>query len=147
MVWKLHSAKRKLVVSDAVFSMDGDIAPLRELVRYVSATMPGCCSTMLMVSACWAQTGAARWSILMFVRPTLSTWVRWAKPPAYPAHSSRAKPDVIDWLVQRARTYVFSTGSPPALAVALLESLGIIERDDCGGASICKPSRRAYARV
>ena len=37
--------------------------------------------------------------------------------------------DVIEWLVQRARTYVFSTASPPALAVALKESLRIIEQE------------------
>ena len=37
---------------------------------------------------------------------------------------------VIDWLLQHARTYVFTTGSPPALAAALLESLRLIEHEE-----------------
>jgi 8-amino-7-oxononanoate synthase len=37
--------------------------------------------------------------------------------------------DVIEWLVQRARTYVFSTATPPVLAVALQESLRLIESE------------------
>jgi 8-amino-7-oxononanoate synthase len=37
--------------------------------------------------------------------------------------------DAIEWLIQRARTYVFSTASPPALAVALKESLRIFQQE------------------
>ncbi len=34
---------------------------------------------------------------------------------------------VIDWLVQRARSYIYTTASPPMLAACLLESLHQIE--------------------
>ena len=37
-----------------------------------------------------------------------------------------ACPQVIDWLVQKARTYIFSTAAPPALAHALCTSLDVI---------------------
>ena len=37
---------------------------------------------------------------------------------------------VVEWLLQRARSYVFTTGSPPALAAALLESLRLIEHEE-----------------
>ena len=34
--------------------------------------------------------------------------------------------ELIEWVVQRARTYVFTTASPPMLATALLASLDLI---------------------
>jgi 8-amino-7-oxononanoate synthase len=37
---------------------------------------------------------------------------------------------LVEWLVQRARTYVFSTGSAPALAAALGASLDLIEHEE-----------------
>jgi 8-amino-7-oxononanoate synthase len=37
---------------------------------------------------------------------------------------------VIEWLLQRARTYIFTTGSSPLIACALLASLDLIEHGD-----------------
>jgi 8-amino-7-oxononanoate synthase len=37
---------------------------------------------------------------------------------------------VVEWLIQRARTYIFSTAEAPALAYALLASLDIIAGDE-----------------
>jgi 8-amino-7-oxononanoate synthase len=37
--------------------------------------------------------------------------------------------DVIEWILQTARTYLFSTATPPMIASALLESLKIIDED------------------
>jgi 8-amino-7-oxononanoate synthase len=36
----------------------------------------------------------------------------------------------VEWQLQKARTYVFTTGSPPALAHALLTSIDLIEAGD-----------------
>jgi len=40
-----------------------------------------------------------------------------------------AQGEVIEWLLQRARTYIFTTATPPLLAHALQKSLGLIERE------------------
>ena len=44
---------------------------------------------------------------------------------------------VIEWLLQRARTYIFTTGSSPLMACAMLASLELIENGD---------ARRAHLR-
>jgi 8-amino-7-oxononanoate synthase len=41
-----------------------------------------------------------------------------------------AQGEVIEWLLQRARSYIFTTATPPLLAYALQKSLDLIERED-----------------
>jgi 8-amino-7-oxononanoate synthase len=40
-----------------------------------------------------------------------------------------ADADVVEWILQRARTYIFTTASPPLLAAALLAALDVIESE------------------
>ena len=120
---------RKLVVSDAVFSMDGDIAPISELV------------TLCERFDAWLLLDDAHGFGVLGAkgRGVLEQFAIRSKNVVYMGTLGKAagvsgafvagQADVIEWLVQRARTYVFSTASPPALAVALLESLRIIERE------------------
>ena len=116
-------ARRKLVVTDSVFSMDGDRAPLRDLQALCEAH-----GAMLIVDEAHA-TGVfgprgaglcAQEGVQPALRMgTLSKALGVAG--AYVA-ASRA---VCDLLVNRARPLVFSTALPPALACAALKSLEI----------------------
>src|SRR5204862_385042 len=109
-------ARRKIVVTDAVFSMDGDRAPLRELAALCSAA-----GALLIVDEAHA-TGvigprgaglAAELGVAADVRmATLSK--AFGVAGAYVA-ASRA---VCDLLLNRARPLIFSTALPPALACA-----------------------------
>ena len=38
--------------------------------------------------------------------------------------------NAIEWILQKARTYIFSTGEPPLIAHALLKSIDLIEQGD-----------------
>ena len=122
-------AARKLVVSDAVFSMDGDIAPIRELVALCERHD----AWLLLDDAHgFGVLGASGRGVLEHFdirSPNVVYMGTLGKAAGVSGAFVAGQPDVIEWLVQRARTYVFSTASPPALAVALQESLRIIERE------------------
>ena len=117
-------ARRKIVVTDAVFSMDGDRAPLRELAALCSAA-----GALLIVDEAHA-TGvigprgaglAAELAVAADVRmATLSK--AFGVAGAYVA-AGRA---VCDLLLNRARPLIFSTALPPALACAARASLEIL---------------------
>lgn len=117
-------ARRKIVVTDAVFSMDGDRAPLRELAALCSEA-----GALLVVDEAHA-TGvigprgaglAAELGMTADVRmATLSK--AFGVAGAYVA-AGRA---VCDLLVNRARPLIFSTALPPALACAASRSLRIL---------------------
>src|SRR5258705_5297439 len=117
-------ARRKLIVTDSIFSMDGGRAPLRDLSRLCAVS-----GAMLVVDEAHA-TGvigphgaglSAELDVLADVRMgTLSK--AFGVAGAYAA-ASRA---VCELLVNRARPLVFSTALPPALACAGLESLRIL---------------------
>jgi 8-amino-7-oxononanoate synthase len=118
-----HGARRKLVVTDAIFSMDGDRAPLRVLAAVCARH-----EALLVVDEAHA-TGVigprgaglcAEQGVTPDLRMcTLSKALGVAG--AYVA-ASRA---VCELLVNRARSLVFSTALPPALACAALAALEI----------------------
>lgn len=121
---------QRLIVTDAVFSMDGDIAPLTQLLELAEGF-----DAWLVVDdahgfgvlgpggrGALAEAGLASWRLLQM--GTLG------KAAGLSGAFVAGQSEVIEWLLQRARTYVFTTGSPPALAHALLTSLDLIERGD-----------------
>ena len=122
---------RKLVITDAVFSMDGDLARLPEMLASVrDGMMPGCWSTMRTVSACWANRGAARWRIPASLRPRIIYMATLGKAAGVFGAFVAAEQVVIDTLVNHAHSYVYTTATPPALAGAVLESLRLIEQGE-----------------
>ncbi|MFW5825302.1 MAG: 8-amino-7-oxononanoate synthase [Marinobacter sp.] len=122
------TAGHKLVVTDGVFSMDGDIAPLRQL-----ATLCRCHDALLVVDdahgfGCVGPDG--RGSVLEaglteddvpLVVGTLGK--AFGTSGAFVAGS----PLLLDYLVQKARSYIYTTAMPPALATASCLSIDLVE--------------------
>jgi 8-amino-7-oxononanoate synthase len=119
-------ARRRLIATDAVFSMDGDLAPLRELLGLAERH-----DAWLMVDDAhgFGVLGDGRGSLAeLGLDPR-----RCAQRVIYMGTLGKAAgvagafvagaPELVDWLVQKARTSVYTTASPPALAVALAASL------------------------
>jgi 8-amino-7-oxononanoate synthase len=124
------SAQRsKLVVTDAVFSMDGDLAPLPQLVSLCERH-----DAWLVVD------DAHGFGVLgSSGRGSLSHWGVNSQRLVYIGTLGKAAgvfgafaaadSDVVEWILQRARTYMFTTASPPMLAAALLAALEVIESE------------------
>lgn len=125
------SAHNKLIVTDSVFSMDGDIAPLPAVLEWAEkfdarviiddAHAFGVLGPQGRGSL--AHFGLA-WSPRLLVMGTLGKAAGVAG--AFVAGSGEA----IEWLLQTARTGIFTTAAPPLLASALIESLKIVEASD-----------------
>ncbi|MDP3421475.1 MAG: 8-amino-7-oxononanoate synthase [Thiobacillus sp.] len=120
------TAQDKLIVSDLVFSMDGDIAPVDALLdlaeRYDAwLYLDDAHGFGVLGDGRGGMTERARASDRVIYLATLGK-AAGVSGAAVVAHQS-----VIDWLVQKARPYIYTTASPPLLAACLLESLRQIE--------------------
>ena len=118
-------AKRKLIATDAVFSMDGDIAPLPRLLELADMH-----DAWLVVDDAhgFGVTGDGRGTLSQFgLRSERIVYMGTLGKAAGAAGAFvAAHPAVIETLLQTARSYVFTTASPPLLACVLQESLAII---------------------
>jgi glycine C-acetyltransferase len=118
-----------LVVTDGVFSMDGDIAPLPGIVA--AAEEVGAAVMVDDAHASGVLGAAGRGTVDHFDLHgrvaiqvgTLSKAV--GVLGGYVAGSQ----DLHDLLVQRARPFLFSTSAPPAVAAACLEAIHVLEEE------------------
>jgi 8-amino-7-oxononanoate synthase len=127
------TAKRKLILTDAVFSMDGDIAPLSEPFALAERY-----DAWLMVDDAhgFGVLGPqGRGTVAHFGLPAstrLLVMGTLGKAGGVAGAFVAGDKSILDWLEQKARTAVFTTAAPPMLAAALLESLKLIEAGDPG---------------
>ncbi len=131
------TAPTKIVVTDSVFSMDGDLAPLPALLALCERH-----GAWLVVDDAhgFGTLGAhGRGALEHFSlrSPNLVYMGTLGKAAGVGGAFVAAHASVIELMIQRARPYIYTTAAPPALAHALLASLDII-----GGAE--GASRRAH---
>lgn len=132
----LQDARRKLVVADGVFSMDGDIAPVPELIRVTNEH-----DGLLMIDdahgigvlgrngggtiAHWQEQGAhIDEDNLQILIGTFGK--SFGASGAFVAGSE----ELIETLIQFCRPYIYTTAISPAQAEAIRASLKIIQKDN-----------------
>lgn len=123
--------RNALVVTDSVFSMDGDLAPLPQLsalcrVRGASLMTDDAHGFGVLGEQ---GRGAGEW---LGVRPDIYVATLGKSLGAAGAFVAGSE-TLIEYLIQRARSWVFSTAPPPAIAAAAREALRIL---------IAEPERR-----
>lgn len=124
------TAANKIVVTDSVFSMDGDLAPLPALLALCERH-----GAWLVVDdahgfGVLGRQGRGALEHFGLRSPYLVYVGTLGKAAGVSGAFVAAHETVIEWLVQRARTYIYTTAAAPALAHALLASVDIIAGDE-----------------
>ncbi len=119
---------RKVVVTDAVFSMDGDIAPVPKLLELCEKY-----DAILLLDDAhgFGVLGDGRGILAHFgIRSHRIVYMGTLGKAAGASGAFVAgDEDLIDMLVQKSKSYVYTTAQPPMLAKAILASLNLIEAE------------------
>jgi len=123
-------AVTKVIVTDTVFSMDGDIAPLARLLELAERY-----GAWLVVDdahgfGVLGPQGRGALAQAALRSPHLVYVGTLGKAAGVAGAFVAAHETVIEWLVQRARPYIFTTASPPAVAHAVSASVALIASDE-----------------
>jgi 8-amino-7-oxononanoate synthase len=124
------AAPVKIVVTDSVFSMDGDLAPLPALLALCERH-----GAWLVVDdahgfGVLGDNGRGALEHFGLRSPNLVYIGTLGKAAGVGGAFIAAHADVIELMIQRARPYIYTTAAAPALAHALLASVDIIEGDE-----------------
>ncbi|HXS53526.1 MAG TPA: 8-amino-7-oxononanoate synthase [Usitatibacter sp.] len=119
----------RIVATDAVFSMDGDLAPLPRMLelceRYDAWLVVDDAHGIGVLGA----GGRGSLEHFALASPRIVYMATLGKAlGGYGAFVAGAA-QTIEWMLQRARTYIFSTALPPAMAAAASAALQIVEHD------------------
>jgi len=123
-------APRKLVVTDAVFSMDGDIAPVPQILQLCEQFDAWLLLDDAHGFGVLGAGGAGVLSHFKVASPRIVYMATLGKAAGVAGAFVAGAPDLIETLIQNARTYIYTTATPPLLAHALLASLEIMRRED-----------------
>ena len=128
------TARRKLVISDAVFSMDGDMADIPTLLALCEQH-----DALLLLDdahgfgVCGPQ-GRGSLAAVGLTGDSASRRVLYMATLGKAAGVAGAfvagPDDLVEWLLQKTRSYIFATAAPALLACALRSSLRLIEQGD-----------------
>ncbi|MDX1914764.1 MAG: 8-amino-7-oxononanoate synthase [Methylophilus sp.] len=127
---KASQAKHKFIAVDAVFSMDGDIAPLADYLalceQYDAYLYVDDAHGFGVLGA----HGQGSLNHLKLKSPRLIMMATLGKAAGVAGAFVAGEQVVIDYLIQTAKSYVYSTPAPPALSATLSASVKLIEHGD-----------------
>lgn len=123
-------ATRKLIVTDAVFSMDGDIAPVPELVALAERHDAWLLLDDAHGFGVLGHDGRGTLSHFGVSSPRIVYMGTLGKAAGVFGAFVAGEREVVETCVQRARTYVYTTATPPLLAKAVLRSLELMVVED-----------------
>lgn len=117
----------KLIVTDAVFSMDGDVADLPGLLRLAEEHDAWLVIDDAHGFGVLGDRGRGSLEHFGLSSQRLIYMGTLGKAAGVSGAFVAAHPTIIQWLVQRARSYIYTTAMPPVLAYTLNHALDLIE--------------------
>ena len=120
----------KLIVTDGVFSMDGDLAPIKALLQIAEQY-----DALLLIDDAhgFGVLGKQGHGILEQEDVSSERIIyigTLGKAAGVSGAFICAHDTFIEWLIQKGRPYIYSTATPPAIAHTLLKSLELIENEE-----------------
>lgn len=127
---KIDQHPLKIIVTDGVFSMDGDLAPVKELLKLAEQY-----DALLLVDDAhgFGVLGKQGHGILEQENAYSDRIIyigTLGKAAGVSGAFVCAQNTFIEWLIQKGRPFIYSTATPPAIAHTLSKSLQIIEGDE-----------------
>ncbi len=121
--------KRRLIITDTVFSMDGDIAPLKDIIQLSKKY-----DALLMIddahgTGVLGRTGRGALEYLGLDGKGTIQMGTFSKALGVFGAFIAGQGDLIEFLVNRARSFIYSTSLPPPIIEACIKAMEIIDSD------------------
>lgn len=120
----------KIIVTDGVFSMDGDLAPVKDLLKLAEQN-----DALLLVDDAHGFGVLGKHGHGILEQENISSdriiYIgTLGKAAGVSGAFVCAQESFIEWLVQKGRPFIYSTATPPAIAHTLSKSLELIDGDE-----------------
>ena len=120
---------QRLIVTDSVFSMDGDLAPLTEIVSLAQQYDAWVMVDEAHATGVFGPHGSGLVEELGLTGQVDIQMGTLGKALGCVGAFVAGSHELIDWLVNRARSFIYTTAIPPAVAAAVLAALDIVARE------------------
>ncbi len=120
---------QRLIVTDSVFSMDGDLAPLAEIVGLARQYDAWVMVDEAHATGVFGPHGGGLVEELGLTEEVDIQMGTLGKALGCVGAFVAGSHELIDWLVNRARSFIYTTAIPPAMAATVLAALDIVKQE------------------
>lgn len=120
---------QRLIVTDSVFSMDGDVAPLADIVTLARRYQAWVMVDEAHATGVFGSHGGGVVEDLGLTHEVDIQMGTLGKALGGSGAYIAGSRELIEWLINRARSFIYTTGIPPAVAASALAALELVEQE------------------
>lgn len=126
---KTAGSRRRIIVTDSLFSMDGDFADLPRLVEIKKRYDALLIVDEAHATGVWGENGRGLAEVMAAEADIDVVVGTLSKALGGVGGFIAASREIIDWLVNTGRSFIYTTALPPAACMAATAALDLIERE------------------